>query len=448
MAEPSPRPHAAPAAPLPRALHVAYGAGAVGTAIFGTVPSLLLLYFMTDTLGIAPGLAGATLAAGKLWDVVIDPLVGALSDRTRTAWGRRRPWMLAGALTMPVAFALLFSVPDLATPSARWLWVLACYVAASTAFAVYQVPYVAMPAEMSDDADEQTVLMAWRMSAMVVGILVSGAVAPQLVRVGGGDRAGWALMGRALAAICAAAMLTAFAGTRAAPTLARGRAAPLGAQLAAVLRNAPFRLLVLAIVVQLVAMSTLVAVVPYVATYLVGGGETTVTLLFLCLVVPALVAMPAWVAVERRLGRIGAWSVATVVFAVLNVGLVVAGPGRFGLVAATVACMGLAYGGTQVFPYALLPDAIAAGRARSGIEQGGVLAGLLTASEKSGNALGALLAGAVLQVSGFVEASGGATPAQPASALDGIRVCAAILPAALLLASLPVLRRWRTPPPA
>jgi Na+/melibiose symporter-like transporter len=429
-----------PGAPLPRRIHLAYGAGAVGTAIFGTVPGLLLLYFMTDTLGIAPALAGATLAAGKLWDVTIDPLVGALSDRTRTRWGRRRPFMLAGGLLMPLAFTTLFSVPD------RWRWVLLGFLAASTFFAVYQVPYVAMPAEMSEDGAEQTVLMAWRMSAMVVGILLSGAVAPQLVRVGGGGRAGYALMGAVLAGVCAVAMLTAFAGTAGAPALRRGREAPLGAQLGAVLRNRAFLLLVLAIVVQLVAMSTLLAVVPYVATYLLAGGETTVTLLFLCLVLPALVAMPLWVKAERRMGKIRAWSVATVIFAVLNVGLVAATPDRFLLVAGLVGCMGLAYGGTQVFPYALLPDAIAAGRARSGVEQGGVLAGLLTASEKTGNAVGALVAGAVLQATGFVEAKAGVVVAQPESALDGIRLCASVLPAVLLVASLPVLARWRTPP--
>src|SRR5512143_1518732 len=104
----------APGPPLPRGIHVAYAAGAIGTSIFGMVPGLLLLYFMTDTLGIAPGLAGATLAAGKLWDVAIDPIIGALSDRTRSPWGPRRPWMLAGAVLMPLAFAALFAVPDLA----------------------------------------------------------------------------------------------------------------------------------------------------------------------------------------------------------------------------------------------------------------------------------------------------------------------------------------------
>jgi len=431
---------------LSRRVHLAYGAGAVGTSIFGTVPGLLLLFFMTDTLGVPPALAGATLAAGKLWDLAIDPLVGALSDRTRTRLGRRRPWMLAGACLMPAAFALLFSVPDLPTPAARWLWVLGCFVLASSAFAVFQVPFVAMPAEMSRDGAEQTVLMAWRMSFMIIGILLSGALAPQLVQLGGGGRAGYALMGRTFALVCLAAMLTAAVGTARAPVIARGHPAPFAAQIGAVLRNRSFLRLVLAIVVQLVAMSALLAAVPYVATHLVGGSEGTVTLLFVCLVGAALVAMPAWVAVERRIGRLRAWVLATAVFATLNLGLVVAAPERLALVTALVAAMGLAYGGTQVFPYALLPDAIAAGRARSGIEQGGVLAGLLTASEKCGSALGALVAGLVLQASGFVEARAGVAVVQPASALLGIRLCASLLPAAILVASVPVVVGWRGAP--
>lgn len=427
---------------LPWRIHVAYAAGAIGTAVFGTVPGLLLLYFLTDTLGVPAGLAGLTLATGKLWDVVLDPAVGALSDRTQSRLGRRRPWMLTGGLLMPVAFALVFAVPDLPSPTARWLWVLGAFVLASTAFAVFQVPFVAMPAEMTRDGREQTVLMAWRMSFMIVGILLSGALAPQLVASGGGGRAGYALMGNVLALVCLAAMLAAAMGTAGAPALPGGTPGTVAGQLRAVVGNLAFRWLLAAIVLQLVAMSTLLAVVPYVATYLLAGGQDLVTLLFLCLVGPALAAMPAWVTISRRLGRVRSWAVATIVFAVLNVGLLLATPERLPLTAAVVVAMGLAYGGTQVFPYALLPDAIAAGRSQSGIEQGGVLAGLLTASEKCGNALGALVTGLVLQASGFVETQTGETVVQPATALAGIRLCVSLLPAALLAASVPLVLGW------
>jgi len=429
--------------PLARRIQLAYGAGAIGTAIFGTVPGLLLLFFLTDTLGVPAGLAGVTLAIGKLWDVILDPVIGALSDRTRTRLGRRRPWMFVGAVLMPLGFALLFSVPELPTPLARWLWVLSCFVLASTAFAVFQVPFVAMPAEMSRDAAEQTVLMAWRMSFMIVGILLSGAVAPQLVAVGGSGRPGYALMGQTFAVVCLLAMLVAAVGTHGAPALPGGRPAPFRAQLAAVLRNQVFLRLLLAIVLQLVAMSVLLAAVPYVAAYLLAGGPQLVTLLFVCLVGAALAAMPAWVAVAGRLGRVRSWVLATIGFTALNIGLVLATPERLGWIVGLVIAMGLAYGGTQVFPYALLPDAIAAGRTRSGIEQGGVLAGLLTASEKCGSAFGALLAGLVLQLSGFVESEPGHPVVQPSSALFGIRLCASLVPAMLLAGSVPVILGWR-----
>lgn len=433
---------------LPRRIHVAYGAGAIGTAVFGTVPGLLLLYFLTDTLGVPAALAGVTLATGKLWDVLLDPAVGALSDRTRSRFGRRRPWMFAGGLLMPAAFAALFAVPDLPSPTARWLWVLGAFVVASTAFAVFQVPFVAMPAEMSRDGREQTVLMAWRMSFMIVGILLSGALAPQLVALGGGGRAGYALMGTILAVVCLAAMLAAALGTAGSPALAGGTPGTVAAQLRAVFRNLAFLWLLAAIVLQLVAMSTLLAAVPYVATYLLAGGQDVVTLLFLCLVGPALLAMPAWVTISHRLGRVRSWALATIVFAVLNVGLLGATPDRLPFTAAVVVAMGLAYGGTQVFPYALLPDAIAAGRSVSGVEQGGVLAGLLTASEKCGSAFGALLAGLVLQASGFVETQTGEPVAQPATALAGIRLCVSLLPAVLLAASVPLVLGWPRRAPA
>src|SRR6188768_1054073 len=93
---------------LPRSTHVAYGLGAVATGAYGTAPSLLLLFYMTDTLGIAPATAALGLFVVKAWDIGIDPFIGALSDRTRTTWGRRRPFMLAGAILLGITLSMLF----------------------------------------------------------------------------------------------------------------------------------------------------------------------------------------------------------------------------------------------------------------------------------------------------------------------------------------------------
>jgi GPH family glycoside/pentoside/hexuronide:cation symporter len=95
------------APPLRRRLCIAYGAGSVGAGIFSTIPGLLLLFYLTDTLAVPAGLAGLAVFVPKLWDIITDPIVGAWSDRTSSRWGRRRPFLLAGALTLPPCFVAL-----------------------------------------------------------------------------------------------------------------------------------------------------------------------------------------------------------------------------------------------------------------------------------------------------------------------------------------------------
>ena len=130
---------------LPRSVRFGYATGSVATGAFGTVPGLMLLPFLTDSLGIAALGAGAIVFLPKAWDVVLNPIAGRISDRTVDARGPRRPWLLRGGLGLAVAFALLFAGPDL---DSVWLdagWVLVCFLGCATAYAFFQVPYVAMP---------------------------------------------------------------------------------------------------------------------------------------------------------------------------------------------------------------------------------------------------------------------------------------------------------------
>ena len=129
--------------PLPRSVRFGYATGSVATGAFGTVPGLMLLPFLTDSLGIAAIWAGMIVFLPKAWDVVLNPIAGRISDRTVDDRGPRRPWLLRGGLSLAVAFALLFAGPDLGS---RWLdagWVLVCFLGCASAYAFFQVPYVA-----------------------------------------------------------------------------------------------------------------------------------------------------------------------------------------------------------------------------------------------------------------------------------------------------------------
>src|SRR6476660_8450732 len=99
--------------PLPLGVRAGYGLGSVATGAFGTVPGLMLLPYLTDTLGIAAGVAGLIVFAPKAWDVVLNPIAGRISDRSTDVRGLRRPFLLKAGLLLALAFALLFAPPDL-----------------------------------------------------------------------------------------------------------------------------------------------------------------------------------------------------------------------------------------------------------------------------------------------------------------------------------------------
>lgn len=438
------------ARPLSRGLCLAYGAGSVGAGIFSTIPGLLLLYYLTDTLGVGAGLAGLAVLIPKLWDIATDPVVGAWSDRTRSRWGRRRPFLLAGTLTLPLCFVGLFMAP-VGDPMLAFAWVLVAFCLAATAFTLFQVPYAAMPAEMSPDYHERTTLVAYRMAFVTVGILAAGALAPMIIKSAGGGAAGYARMATVLAAVTAAAMLVAFLGTRKAPQTVDAAdvdaqpAMGLRAQLEVAIADRAYRTLWQAYALQCVALGAVLAAVPYFVRYTLAEGEEAVTLLFVCLVGPAIVTMPLWAAISRRVGKKKSYLLAVGIFATMAASLLLAGPGRLALVGVQVAVLGVGFAGLQVFPFALLPELIDADAARTGRRREGVFTGLWYVGEKGGFALGAWLVSGMLAASGFVERTAGAVVVQPDTALLGVHMATSLAPALLALVSLPFLSRFTEP---
>lgn len=426
---------------LQRSIHIGYGLGAIATGAYGTAPSLLLLFFMTDTLNIAPATAALGLFVVKAWDIGIDPFIGALSDRARTQWGRRRPFMLAGAIVLAVTLSLLFWVPDFATPTARLWWVLAMFVITSTAFSMFSVPYIAMPAEMTTSYHERTRLMSYRMAFMSAGVLVAGGVAPMVRDMAGGGRAGYAMMSIALAAICSTFMIASIIATRRVRFTEHVHSElSMRDQWALALSNRPLVTLILIYLLQMSGIGSLVTLLPYFVSYILVQPGSVFTLGFVVLTVTSVIAMPAWVRAARHSGKPGPYGVALLMFAVMNLAMVLLSPGvPVSAFYALITVMGIGFAGTQLFPFAMLPDAIDHDVAQSGLRREGVVSGVWIATEGVGMALGGLLAGLVLEVTGFVESATGQA-VQPPGALVGIRAGFAVLPAALILSALVMLR--------
>ena len=136
---------------LSRTVKIGWAVGELGIAAFVGLTMIYLLYFLTQALGIAPLWAGVALLIPRLWDVLIDPVIGAISDHTRTRMGRRRPYVLAAACLFGPLFALLFAVPESLSGAGKVVYVTLFYLLASSAYSLLDVPYSAMAAEFTSE---------------------------------------------------------------------------------------------------------------------------------------------------------------------------------------------------------------------------------------------------------------------------------------------------------
>jgi Na+/melibiose symporter-like transporter len=384
--------------------------------------------------------AGLIVFLPKAWDVVLNPIAGRISDRSVDVRGPRRPWLLRAGLLLAVCFALIFAGPATGSKVLDAAWVLVFFLAAATAYAFFQVPYVAMPAEMTASYDERTRLMTWRVAILALTIMVSGASAP-IIRDAIGGRGGYRAMGVVMALLILTGALMAYRGTAAAPV---GRVEPgpggLRDQLRIVAVDHDFRNLLTTFVVQALATGCMLAGVSYLAEKVLED-EGAATILFVCFVGPALVFTPAWSALGQRIGKKRGYLASSLVLATGAALLVTARTAPPALVFAATALVGLGYAGCQVFPMAMLPDAAAMDARRTGSNRVGVYTGVWTAAETLGLALGPAVFALVLAIGGYRSSTSGDV-AQPDSALTAIVLGFSLLPAVLTVASLWWLRRY------
>lgn len=436
---------------LTRGTIARYAAGSLGTGGFATLPGLVLAYYLTDSLGVAALAAGLVITLAKVWDVVIDPMIGALTDRDLARHGSRRRLMLAGALSLPVLFALTFAVPPSVGPVVAAIWVLVAFTLTATAFSLFQVPYIALPAELTPDYDERTRLLTWRVVVLTLAILLFGAGGPALRRTSDDPATGYLVMGIVAGVVIGLGMLVATTVARRARAKNPAGSTPAGSTTAirehfregirSLRRSAPFRALLTTFVLQALATGLMLAGAQYVATWVLES-EAAVELLFVALIAPALFAAPAWGVVARRIGKERAFAIASTVFGVAALSIlgVLWAPGDW--IYAPVAVAGIAYAGMQSLPMAMLPDVISHDEAAHGPGRAGAFSGVWTAGETVGFALGATALSLILAATGYISSTAGEAVVQPDAAITGIVVSFSLAPAALIALSLLALRRY------
>jgi Na+/melibiose symporter-like transporter len=371
-----------------------------------------------------------------------------LSDASLARRGSRRRFLLFGGIGVAVLFAAIFAHPGFGGTAADATYVVVAFLLCATAFAFFQVPYVAMPADMTeaaglfDPTGERTRMMTWRVAALALTILVSGAVAPLVVDAFPDGITGYRAMGGFIAVMIVIGTVLVFTLTRDAP---RGVVVEseksLRAQLRIAAHNRPFRVLVACFVVQAAGVAAMLAGVQFFAEQVLGD-RGAVTLLFICVVGPAILVMPLWNRVGARIGKLRGYIMASLFITVSTLALVSAPVLPRWAVYVIVGLIGCGYAGQQLFGLAMLPDCIAYDTIRTGKRQAGVFTGLWTAGETLGLAVGPYLFGQTIQLFGYLPSTTSVGVAQSDTSKLGVLVGFTVVPGIVVGLALLFLRAY------
>lgn len=423
----------AAAAVLPLKTCLAWGVGTVAVAALFNSVNVLLLRYVVDYAGISAGIAGALIGASKLYDAVIDPIIGAASDRTRSRLGRRRPFLLAGAVLLAFAALALFNLPAGALALPAFLFALLIY---ATGYALFSVPYMAMPAEMTSSYHERSRLISFRVAAVAVASLLAVFVGPVLMSWAGGGQAGHRALSIFLAAVVLGAGSACFFGTAHASfqtDLTTPPRATWAEKLRSLAGNKPFVMLLVIKLLQLMALAVTQASMPFLFRRVLGLDDKMMGIYFLVFYATMILVQPLWVRFARRGGKRKMYILATLGYGITFLSwYFVDGSTPLIAVFARALVLGAVGGAVLLFGQSLLPDTMEWDYRRTGLRREGMLSAVYTIVEKISYALGAAVTGIILGNSGYIQGVGVAAANQPASAITAIYWLASVIPLGFL----------------
>lgn len=423
---------------LPFGLKFGYGIGDVGCNIFIVATGMFLLFFLTNILGVEPAIAGLALLIPKLWDVISDPIMGGISDATRSRMGRRRPYMLWSSLPFGFVFFILFIAPHYNSGAAAAIHVGLLFALGCTFFTIYNVPYSSMVAEMTDDYNERMSVTSFRMIGSSIGVLLAGGLAMELVKMGGGGEAGFRTMGIVFGVLISLFCLISVWGTRNARTLAApDEKPPFLEQARVAFRNTPFKMLILMYLLQSLSMGVLMAGLIFYIKYVMNLPETYMGIIFPILFVTAIVFIPVWVKIGVRIGKIRAYTIGLCILAVMLASLFFTKPAQLTLFYIQMFFLGIGFSSFQLFPFSMLPDTIEFDEMQSNMRREGIFSGMWACGQKTAYAVGPSIIGFTLSLSGYIDAA-----EQPESVVTGIRVIFCLFTAVMILLSLIPFRKY------
>ncbi|MBX3010204.1 MAG: glycoside-pentoside-hexuronide (GPH):cation symporter [Caldilineaceae bacterium] len=423
-----------------------YGLGDWGAGAATTARTLFWLFFIVSVIGVDISLAGYAFVIGRIWDGINDPLIGMISDRFRSRWGRRRPFLLVGALPFGLGFYLMFQQPPVTSDWAVALYYGIVFILYDTAYTIVNAPYSALTSELTEDYDERSSLAGWRVAnSIFASLLTAGTFKLLAESVFAGWftgpnalQQGYAVAGALWGLLIAATPLLVVAFVREPQRDYAVDTTPFNLLQTAkeVLANRPFRIGVTIYLLTFTAVDLITAVFVWFLLYYMELRPPFDSLVLATVLGVAFLSMPITIQLMKRWDKRTTYIRMMSFWAVTMVAITFLPPGSRTEILLLGVLAGLGYGAANAIAWSIVADVIEQDEWQTGQRREGVYAGFLTAFRKIAASLAVgLLLPQVLAFTGFVE---GAAAVQPPAAVWALRFFMGAIPALLLFCSIGV----------
>lgn len=414
-----------------------YGIGDIGNATVNSAIQFFLMKFYTDAALILPALAGSALLIGKIWDAINDPLFGWLTDRTKSKLGKRRVYMLFGAIPLGISVALLWFVPPGLSQVMTFVWIAGTFIVFDTLWTMTNVPYYALTSELTDDYDERSSLTVYRMVLATPAYLLGAALTPMIVGLFAVQRTGYGFIGIVYGALAALALLISAGGLRERQNVieSKGEANPLKS-IKVAFKNRPFVYLFVVYFIVNISFAFAKTLMAYFIEYQLLMKDmisVAMGLMLICVTI----SLPIWKKVSEKMDKGPAYAIGMGIGAVALLLLWFLPNRPTGFIYPIMVLAGFGFGANWVFPWAMIADVSDYDRVETRQFRSGVYYGVWGLATKISEALALASVGWMLTGFGYV-----ANLVQTSHALLGIRLFFTIIPAVCIFAALPLLFKY------
>ena len=433
---------------------VAYGIGDISNGMAFSCFALHFMFFGTNIVGMNPSHIGWALMIGRVWDALTDPFMGWVSDHTESRWGKRRPYLLFGAIPYALSFMALWLVPNFSDSVAIFAYVTISLIIFNTCMTVVFVPYTSLTAAITNDYDERTSLTGYRMSFSLGAQLIGAALPPALAAWAASDsgvsflqnvglapimgdwlgtaRSGYALVGGLFGLILALSIWISFAGTRE-RDFGKEDNAPSGASpfdyasnvLSELSGNRPFRSSVIILLLSNTAAAIIASLLRYYLVDVMKLEASWQSYVIGTLFLSAILTIGLiWVPMARKNGKQETFQRVVKGYVVVLLILPFLPVGNLLLLFPVAMMAGTFYGAALTLAWAIIPDVVEFDELKTGKRREGLFYGGASFAYKMATAIAALMVGYILNWIGYQSAVAG----QADDTVIGIRAAIAVLP--------------------